>query len=192
MSATRHRSSPRVIAPARVTDASPVTPCLCYRVPMKRFILWPAGILLVLAAAVALAFRLSPWPSVAIITWTFSKGDKASESALAKHVPSGIAARRDIAYGGGRDETFDLYYRQETKGPQPTIVWVHGGGFIGGSKDGIANYMRVLAGHGYTTVAVEYSKGYGTTYPKPVEQVNAALAFLARHAGDFNIDPAII
>jgi hypothetical protein len=42
---------------------------------------------------------------------------------------------------------------------------VHGGGFIGGSKDGIANYMRVLAGHGYTTVAVEYSKGYGTTYP---------------------------
>jgi acetyl esterase/lipase len=40
----------------------------------------------------------------------------------------------------------------------------------------IANYMKVLAGHGYTMVAVEYPRGYGTTYPKPVEQVNAALS----------------
>jgi len=32
--------------------------------------------------------------------------------------------------------------------------------------------MKVLAGHGYTMVAVEYPRGYGTTYPKPVEQVN--------------------
>jgi acetyl esterase/lipase len=40
--------------------------------------------------------------------------------------------------------------------------------------------------------AVEYSKGYGTTYPRPVEQVNAALGFLARNAADFQIDPARI
>jgi hypothetical protein len=33
-------------------------------------------------------------------------------------------------------------------------------------------------------IAVEYSKGYGTTYPKPVEQVNAALGFVARNATD--------
>lgn len=159
---------------------------------MKRFILWSAAILLAVIVAVALAFRLSPWPSVAIITWTFSKGDQASEAALEKHVPSGIVARGDIVYGSGRDEILDLYYRKDIEGPQPPIVWVHGGGFIAGSKDGIANYMKVLAGHGYTTVAVEYSKGYGTTYPKPVEQVNAALAFLVRNAVDFNVDPATI
>src|SRR5260370_39950556 len=159
---------------------------------MKRFLLWSAGIFVVLAIAVILAFRLSPWPSVAIITYMFSKGDQASEAALVKHVPAGIVSQRDIAYGGAKDEVFDLYYQQGTKAPQPTIVWVHGGGFVAGSKNGIANYMKVLAGHGYTTIAVEYSKGYGITYPKPVEQVNTALGFIARNAADFKVDPATI
>jgi acetyl esterase/lipase len=52
--------------------------------------------------------------------------------------------------------------------------------------------MKVLAGHDYTTIAVEYSKGYGTTYPKPVEEVNTALGFVVRNAADFKVDPATI
>jgi acetyl esterase/lipase len=161
-------------------------------VVMKRFLLWTAGILLALIVAVALAFKLSPWPSVAIITYAFSKGDQASEAGLEKHVPAGIVVRRDIAYGSGKDEVLDLYYPEGTNAARPIIVWVHGGGFIAGSKDGVANYMKVLAGHGYTMVAVEYSRGYGTTYPKPVEQVNAALGFLTRNASDLKADPASI
>lgn len=157
---------------------------------MKRFFLWSAGTLLVLAAAIVLAFKLSPWPSVWLIAQMFSKGDAASEAALAKHVPSGISARRGIAYGKGPDETFDLYHSEGAADPQPTIVWVHGGGFIGGSTDGIANYMKILAGHGYTMVAVEYSKGLGSRYPRPVEQVNAALGYLVHKATDLKIDPA--
>lgn len=43
------------------------------------------------------------------------------------------------------------------------------------------NEEQIRSKDGYTTVALEYSKGYGTTYPKPVEQVNAALAFLLRN-----------
>ena len=159
---------------------------------MKRFIVWSVGILVALIVAVVLAFRFSPWPSVALINHAFSKGDKASEAALQKYVPAGIVTRRDVAYGAGRDETLDLYYQEKTTGPQPTIVWVHGGGFVAGSKDGIANYMRMLAGHGYTMVALEYSKGYGSNYPKPVEQVNAALAFLIRYAADYRIDPSAL
>lgn len=159
---------------------------------MKRIILWFAGTLLVLAAVVVLAFKLSPWSSVAVFAYLFSKGDQASEAALEKHVPPGIVTRRNLAYGDGPDETFDVNYPEATSGLRPTIIWVHGGGWIGGSTDGIANYMKVLAGHGYTTVAVEYSTGYGATYPKPVEQVNAALGHLVRNADGLHIDPAAI
>lgn len=157
---------------------------------MKRVLLWLAGILVALVAMVVLAFQLSPWPSVFIIAHMFAGNDMASEEALAKHVPPGIVTRRNIAYGEGKDEVLDVYFREgTTSGPQPTIVWVHGGGWIGGSKDGVANYLRVLAGHRYTTVGVEYSTGFGSKYPKPVRQVNAALGYLVRNAEKLNIDP---
>ena len=159
---------------------------------IKRILIWVLGTIVVLIVAIVLAFRLTPWPSVAIIQHAFSHGDQASEAALEKHVPDKIVTRRDLAYGKGPDEIFDINYPEDTNRPLPTIVWVHGGGWVAGSKDGIANYLKVLAGHGYTTVGVEYSTGFGVTYPKPVEQVNAALGYLVRNAAKLNIDPDAI
>ena len=155
---------------------------------MKRFLLWPVAILAALIAIAALAFKFSPWPSVAVFTYMFARGDQASEAALARHVPADIGARLGLAYGAGSDEFLDVYTPPGAHGTQPTIVWIHGGGWIGGSTRGIANYLKVLAGHGYTTVAVEYSTGLGSSYPRPVEQVNAALAYLADHAAELGID----
>jgi acetyl esterase/lipase len=159
---------------------------------MKRLLVWSAGILVILIVGGLLAFTFSPWPSVVLITYGFARGARVSEAALEKHVPSGIVARCDIPYGSGKNETFDLYYQQEANAPGPTIVWVHGGGFVAGNKNHIANYMKILAGRGYTMIAVEYSRGYGTTYPKPVDQVNAALGFIVRNAANVKVDPAKI
>lgn len=145
--------------------------------------------LLVGALVAFLAFRLSPWPSVAIIAYAFSNGDRASEAVLAKHVPPGIEARTDVSYGRDRDEVFDVYRRQDAPSAQPAIVWVHGGGWIAGSKSGVANYLKVLAGSGFTTIGVEYSTGYGSRYPRPVEQVNAALGHIVRNAAQLGLDP---
>jgi acetyl esterase len=158
---------------------------------MKRFILWLAGILAVLVVAALLAFGLSPWPSVAVIDYAFSKGDQAANAALAKHTPDGIVSRLDIAYGRSGDEVFDVYYKVGASAA-PAVVWVHGGGFVAGSKSELANYMKILAGHGYTTIAVEYSRGYNSRYPRPVEQINAALGFVIRHAADLKVDPTMI
>lgn len=83
-----------------------------------------------------------------------------------------------------------MFRLQSATGPQPAVIWVHGGGWIGGSKQGVSNYLKVIADHGYTTIAVEYSTGFGSVYPKPVEQVNAAVGYIAAHAGDLNIDPS--
>lgn len=157
---------------------------------MKRWLFRAFAFLCLLAIAIVAVFWLSPWPSVAVITYMFSEGDQKSEAALARHVPPGILTSRDVPYGSGKDEVFDLYRSEDAARPQPTIVWVHGGGFIAGSKDGIANYMRVLAGRGYTAIALEYSTGYGSRYPKPIEQVNAALGTIVRRAEELKVDPA--
>ena len=120
---------------------------------IKRILIWLLSTIVVLVVAIMLAFRFTPWPSVVIIQKAFSRGDQASEAALAKHVPNNVVTRRDLTYGNERDEIFDINYPEGTNRPLPTIVWVHGGGWVAGSKDGIANYLKVLAGYGYTTLS---------------------------------------
>ncbi len=159
---------------------------------MKRVLLWGLGALVAVVVAVVLAFTLSPWPSVAVIAYIFSQGEQASEAALEKYIPAGIQTQRDLHYGSGSDERFDINVAADATAPRRAIVWIHGGAWIAGNKVGIANYLKVLAGNGFTTVAVEYSTGYGATYPKPVEQVNAALGYLVRNAAELKIDPAAI
>lgn len=70
---------------------------------MKRLILWSAGILAVSVLAVILAFKLSPWPSVAIFSYLFSKGDQASEVALAKYVPADVVTHPRLAGNRGTE-----------------------------------------------------------------------------------------
>jgi acetyl esterase len=158
---------------------------------MKRVIVRSAFATVLFGAAFPLSARLNPWPSLTVVTYVLSFGDRQHDAALQKRVPAGIAARLDISYGRAKDELLDVYYRTGSR-PRPAVVWVHGGAFVSGSKNNISNYLRILASHGYTTIAVEYSKGPGTTYPKPIEQVNAALGFIARHAAELNVDPAHI
>jgi hypothetical protein len=51
---------------------------------MRRFLTWSVITVFVLTATVVAAFRFSPWPSVAIIAYAFSRGGQASEAALTK------------------------------------------------------------------------------------------------------------
>lgn len=155
---------------------------------IRRIVFWTLGIVAVTIVVGAAAFAFTPWPSVALVQYMFSKGDQASEAALEKHVPANVETRRNLAYGQGRAEVFDINYPQGTRAQLPTIVWVHGGGWVAGSKDGVANYLKVLAGRGYTTVGLEYPHGFGVTYPEPVEKVGAALAYLVANAVELNID----
>ena len=159
---------------------------------MRRLFLWALGIVAILAVALFLAFRLSPWPTVLVIQYAFGKGDDISEARLVKHVPPGIVTRMDLPYGTGPAEVFDLNLPPGATAPLPVVVWVHGGAWIAGSKAGVANYLKVLAGEGYATAGVEYSTGYGTSYPTPVRQVNAALGHISAHAAELGIDPTRI
>lgn len=159
---------------------------------IKRALLWATVVIGVAAGAMIIASQMSPWPSALFYRFMFSLGAMKSHNALAKHVPSGITARLNERYDPiDPDATLDVFYPSDIGGTDralPTIVWVHGGGFIGGTKDEISNYLRILARKGYTVVGINYSVAPRRAYPTPVRQANVALSYISRNAKRLHID----
>jgi len=150
---------------------------------------WIAGIALALAAVTYAALELSPWPAAHVYRWWMNHGGIGLNQALEKHVPEDIEEQLDENYiAGDPDAHLDVYHPAAVKRPLPTVVWLHGGGFLAGDKAQIANYLKILAARGYTTVAVGYSLAPGSLYPTPLRQANAALAYLSQNAERLHVD----
>lgn len=161
-----------------------------------RIAVWMSGLTALLVLLVWAAFQLSPWPAALMIRWAFDKDGTRVADALKSHVPPGIASRLNLRYDpADKDALLDVHYPARIDGTDTaltTVVWVHGGGWVSGSKDQIANYARILAGQGFTVVAVDYSIAPGSTYPKPLKQVNAALEYLEKNATQLHVDASRI
>ena len=148
-----------------------------------------ALILTIITAGLALALQLSPWPSALLIRWGFDAGGWRSNALLASRVPAGISAQLDETYDPhDPDARLDVYY-PAAQPSRVTVIWVHGGGFVSGSKGQIANYAKILAAGGHTVVAVDYSVAPAKTYPTPLLQVDRALDFLVHNAARLRVTP---
>ena len=136
------------------------------------------------------ALELSPWPAALVYRWRMDHGGIELNQGLERYVPPAIASHLDQQYAAEDDDALlDVYFPESATRALPTIVWVHGGGFLAGDRRQVGNYLRILAGRGYTTVAVGYSLAPASHYPTPLRQVNAALAYLERNAIQLRIDP---
>ena len=149
------------------------------------------GIVVAVAAVVAIIGSLTPWPSAMLIRAVFTKGGDETAAEMDAHVPdTKLTERLDVAYGdAGADTTMDVFSPASATGPLPTVVWIHGGAWISGAKENVDPYLRILAAEGYTTVAVNYTIGPEGVYPLAVHQLNDALAYIDQHAEELGVDP---
>jgi acetyl esterase/lipase len=147
-----------------------------------------------LIGGVWVASYLSPWPSALAIRAVFDIGGARLNGLLASQVPAGVAAEADQLFDADAPELrLDVYFPgaiRDTERQLLTVIWIHGGGFVAGSKAQVANYAKILAARGYTVVAVDYSLAPAKSYPAPLREVNTALAYLVRHAHRLHVDPA--
>ncbi|WP_194421608.1 alpha/beta hydrolase [Microbacterium abyssi] len=152
------------------------------------------GILIAIVLVVAAVGAITPWPSAMVIRAVFTQGGDATAAEMDKHVPDiELTETLDVSYGDdGADTTMDVFTPASATDPLPTIVWIHGGAWISGSKENVDPYMRILATEGYTTIAVNYTIGPEGKYPTAVGQINQALAYIDANAEDLNVDPSQI
>lgn len=160
---------------------------------LLKILAWLIGIVIALAIAVWVAFQVSPWPSALLLRSAFEQNAQEQAAIMNKYVPtSGIDSTYNISYrNNDKDATMDVFTttdaaKQDKK--LPTVIWVHGGGWISGSKENVDPYLKIIAGKGYTTIGLNYSIAPEKQYPTPVIQVNEALKYINEHAAELNVD----
>jgi len=86
----------------------------------------------------------------------------------------------------------DVYAPRNAAGPTPVVMYIHGGGWVGGNKE--ANVLRVLPylEMGWAVVNVGYRLGQVSLAPAAVEDCRCALRWVIRNAKEYNFDPARI
>lgn len=104
---------------------------------------------------------------------------------------------RDVTYASPPDAApllLDAYLPRRGADPVPGVVLVHGGAFVGGTKDsaGMVTIARRLQDHGVAAFTVQYRLAPEHVYPAPADDVAAAVAWLRDPAqqATYGVDPA--
>jgi acetyl esterase/lipase len=91
-----------------------------------------------------------------------------------------------------RAEKLDLYLPEAPPAGKltPAVVWIHGGGWGGGTKNEARakNICGILARAGYVAVSVDYRLGEGA-WPTNLFDCKNAVRFLRAHAAEYQLDP---
>jgi acetyl esterase/lipase len=91
--------------------------------------------------------------------------------------------RADVAYGPHARHRLDVY--RPTTAPAAVVVFVHGGGFVAGDKNGdgvfYRNVGRWLARQGFTAVLPNYRLAPAETWPAGAVDVQSVLAWVEQN-----------
>ena len=113
----------------------------------------------------------------------------------------GVTAYPDIPYQtlpGYRPLKLDLFLPPAgfaAKGPRPLIIYVHGGGWMGGGPRRSGAYtdwpkmLGMLAAKGYVVASVSYRFSREAPFPAAIQDVKAGIKWLRARAATYNIDP---
>jgi len=101
-----------------------------------------------------------------------------------------VAAVEDVQLPGPAGHLQARVYRPETSGPVPTILFIHGGGFVIGDIDTHDNQCRTVCRDvGAVVLSVGYRLAPEARFPAAVEDCAAALAWTAAHTDELGGDP---
>ena len=145
--------------------------------------------LTVLALRVSLWF--SPRPTALAIRRVFAESTVERAAQQLADAPKDVLASLDQSYDSHPDCKLDVYLpgsATASGASLPVVVWIHGGAFVGGTKDELGGYLRMLASHGFVVVAPRYSLAPESSYPVPVRQLMTALRWLGSNAERFHMD----
>jgi len=106
-------------------------------------------------------------------------------------LPADVVLETDIVYGrgGAEDLKLDLTRPRQGEGPFPAIVFVHGGGWVGGSKEDFRAFMVPFTQKGIVCISVNYRLAPKSVFPAQIEDVKCGVRWLHANAEKYHVDP---
>ena len=96
----------------------------------------------------------------------------------------------DLRYGVNASQTLDVYLPANRSDQTKTIIFVHGGFWIGGDKDELADIAKQFRDKGYTAISINYrlaNTAENNIHPAQVNDLRDAITFIQEKAGEWNI-----
>jgi acetyl esterase/lipase len=131
-----------------------------------------------LAAALCLLFVSAP-----------ARGQRPEPDSWAARLVSDYRATANITYltANNYDDKLDVY-RPTGDNLHPTLIYIHGGGWVQGSKEASVLTFLPFLENGWAVVNVEYRLARISLAPAAVEDCRCALRWAVAHAKDYNFD----
>lgn len=111
-----------------------------------------------------------------IIIWSFCFA-WADES----HKTEGV----QFAAPGGVPLLMDIRMPADIESP-PLVVWIHGGGWKGGSRKNVK--IPWVVDHGYALASIEYRLSQEAVFPAQIHDCKGAIRWLRAHASDYGFN----
>jgi acetyl esterase/lipase len=95
----------------------------------------------------------------------------------------------NIKYGTSKNQALDLYSPKVQNGKKmPVIIYVHGGGWSGGSKSNVGVKPAFFVNKGYVFVSVEHRFSPHVQYEQMAADISSAVKWVYTHAAEYQID----
>ncbi|MFK7777920.1 MAG: alpha/beta hydrolase [Gimesia sp.] len=96
----------------------------------------------------------------------------------------------DVKYGDHSRNVLD-FYQAKSETPTPLVIYIHGGGFVGGSKRIHPRQLQLFLDAGISVAAIHYRfiDGKEVLLPEPQRDSARAVQFLRSKAKQWNLDP---
>ncbi len=110
-----------------------------------------------------------------------------------------IVVEHDLTYGhaGDVDLKLDLARPKDGDGPFPAIVFIHGGGWVGGSRTSFRPKIELAAKSGYVAVTISYRFAQPdpdtqlgkVPFPAQIQDCKCAIRWVRSVAKTYHVDP---
>jgi acetyl esterase/lipase len=129
-------------------------------------------------------------PAVALLFVSLlACGQTRTAPATQPELPPGVSVETNLSYGEHPQNTIDVYAPKEPGSDRlPAVLLIHGGGWVGGSKEQMAGYVVPWLKRGFVVANVEYRLAGVATAPAAVEDVIAAARWFRDNARRWNVN----